>query len=184
MDGKTRFEDEEKIIGAIFEVIGGPGKLKIIFRDGLPLWGDAEHLMPTNALFFTNQRLFFIFIDDVPTTAMEKVSAGLWPKRTEILVNLTRVKEKGEEMVATMTPEEIYSLNKDNIALSYDEIKEVKLRKWKENATVGDSFTIKTIDKRKYKYLLLNIEEIKKLEQMLMNVLPSKTTIESGKLIR
>jgi len=162
--------DPEKIIGEVYGVAGTPYGLSNIKEHRR--WPNiGGEYISSNALFFTNKRLFFMFIEAT-------ILNGLIP------LNLDKTKQKGKEMIQNLSPDEVLKSNNYNIALSFDEIKEIRFKKWKEYGSAGDSFLIKTINNREYKYVFLNRTDIKTLERILSNVLISKATIESGKLIR
>jgi len=162
--------DPEKIIGEVYGIAGSPyGLSNIKEHKRWPNIG-GEYIY-SNALFFTNKRLFLMFIEASILKDM-------------IPLNLDKTKQKGGEMIQNLSPAEVLRSNNYNFALSFDEINEIRFKKWKEYGSVGDSLLIKTTNKREYKYVFLNRTDIKNLERILSNVLISKSTIESGKMIR
>lgn len=170
--------DEEQLVGEIYGVAGLPtGGIGIFGKyKSWPRWGgDAK---PSNALFFTDKRLFLMFIE-VSTSMGMKILAGDLG-----YIKRDNVKQKAEETLIGMSPKEILHTNTHNIAIPFDELEEAKLRKLKEQGSRGDSFIIKTVSQRNYKYQFLNANDIPLLEQILSKVLIHKAVIESGKLIR
>ncbi|GEM_PF-5349090 len=169
MDWEMKFSDEEKIVSEIYGVLG----IKEGFASGWPAW-SSESTLPSNALFFTNKRIFLMFID-------KKLLKSITPLK---YITRDKVQQRGDDLIATLSLEEILNMTPHPIAIAFDEIEEVKLRKWKEEGSRGDSFTIRTIDKKKYKYTFWNKTDIPKLEKTLKDLLFAKAVIESGKLIR
>ena len=174
--------DAETLIGGVYGAAGLPTGLvgglvgKFGKYKSWPILGGRA--IPSNALLFTNKRLFLIFIEVPASMGMNILTGGL------VNINRDKVKQKVEEMIAGMPPEELLHTNTYNIAIPFDEIEEVNLRKWKEKGSIGDSFIIKTIDQQEYKYQFLDATDIPTLEQILLNLLMPKAVIESGKLVR
>lgn len=172
--------DGEKIIGAIFGVLGRPSSSFSLKKGAIESqWprrqlGRSREPDPSNALIFTDRRVFIMFIE---------ISSHFFLIGGKKHLDETR--QIGEKMISTSTPEQILNSNTHNIAIPYEEIAEVILnRKREDEGSINDAFHMKTINNEKLRYGFGQKEDVNKLEQILLNVLQSKTTINTGKLIR
>jgi len=173
--------NEEKIIGAIFGVLGCPSPSFSLKKGAIESkWprhqlGKNREPDPSNALIFTNRRIFIMFIE-IPSPHFFLIGGKK---------QLDETRKIGEQMISTLTPEQILNSNTNNIAISYEEIAEVILnRKREDEGSINDAFHIKTINNEKFRYGFGQKEDVNKLQQILSNVLQSKTTTNTGKLIR
>jgi hypothetical protein len=163
--------DGEKILGAVYGVLGTPWPGQWTH----PPQPDNKY---SNVILFTNKRLFLMFIR--PSSKVYWVGGDKY---------LMEAKQKVEEMISAMTPEEIYSATNHHAIMpkliKFDEIKELKLNKKNDfKGSVGDAFYIKTLNKKQYRYYFKWDAEVDKLEKILTKILPSKTIIKSGKILR
>jgi hypothetical protein len=177
----------EKIIGSIYDVVGRPnpwstniGNLFVPPKGKWPYWASGSQPMPSNAIFFTNKRIIAMFIG-LPQKGLSKaIPFGA----NKVYFNLEEVKKEGKVLIETKNPTDIINSNNNNLEIPFEEIIEASLKKMKKKGSIGDTFTIKTTDKKKIRYVFLKKEYVSDLEEILSKVLSSKSKIESGKFFR
>jgi len=152
---------EEKIIDIINGIVGVP--VGGIFEKWPWFTGDQQ--LHSNAIIFTNKRLFFMFLKP--------------PKKLCLVGDedyLNEAKIKGEELISKVKPEEIISktqyFEKLPVSLLYEEIEGIKLilRENRKLKFIGDTIEIKIYKKPSVRYFIKWKKEIKKIEKILTKI--------------
>jgi hypothetical protein len=147
----------EKAEGAVYGIIKR-------MRSGSGFLGVGKIKNPENALLITNRRIIFFlvpmagagkFVDEVDFTQIQ----NLFAKK--------KIKERGQKMVSSKNPAQILSANKSNFALSFSDIKKIKIKSF-----FGRGLTIEMNDGKKWAYTLYNKEDIKTLKKKLSKYVP------------
>lgn len=160
----------ERIIAAVYGITlaSTPFSAKqISIGVRLPFGSVGVVTHPENALFFTDRG---ILVASIPLPAVGMSVGGQPISAAYSLAAVGKLKEKGEEMIRAMSPQQILDSNEKNFEIPYESVIEVKLRAW----LFIRSIKFKLTGNKSYKYILYRKEQFELLNQILARMIPDK----------
>ncbi len=125
---------------------------------GYEFLGAGKVITSENAMIFTDKRILFI---TAPVPGAETMVSGVDIPMWEWLLDKNGIESEVEEMVNSMTIEEIAASNPKNFWINYDEIARVKFGKHSQNIKI-----IKK-DGKKLKYAIRDKDDFEKVKSLL-----------------
>lgn len=148
--------DQEKIIDTIY------GITKTTKVSSYGNYVDTE-----NSIFVTNKRLLLV---SIPVIGEGIAIGGIDISMLQSMFNTGQIRKKGEEMVRTLTPQQIFESNKSNSSLPFEQIDKMKFSKFFR--------TIKLLDKQgnKFKYTIKKRDDHQRFRDTLSQYIGNKIT--------
>ncbi|MDO8740277.1 MAG: hypothetical protein Q7J54_01740 [Candidatus Woesearchaeota archaeon] len=163
----------ERIIAAVYGIAlaSTPFSAKqISIGVRLPVGSIGAVTHPENALFFTDRR---ILVAAVPLPAVGLSVGGHSISAAYSLAAVGKLKEKGEEMIRAMGPQQILDSNEKNFEIPYESIIEATIKK-RLFLYFGYVVSFKLTGNKSYKYVLYRKEQFELLNQILAKLIPNK----------
>lgn len=153
---KINLTPEEKVVTTVAGIIG-------TFAIGAPLirskslLGVGEILHPENSIVVTERHVLFIY---VPLSGGDKIVSDVDIGLFDWLLAKKDAESKLNEMLSSMSLEQIYQGHPKNFGISLDNIAKIKFSNWRRNVTFI------TKDDKKYSYGIRAKEDYTKLKKV------------------
>lgn len=157
------FYRDEVILSVVYGVLREASKGSLV--RGYALLGVGKVKSPENAIIVTNKRIIFIV---VPIFGGNNLLDGVDFNMYNFMLNPKKLKEKGQELIASTTPDQIVNLDKNNFDLDINDINEIKAK------TKFRQYILFKTNKENYKYSIRNKEDLVNLEITFKKNFPEK----------
>ncbi len=148
----VQIHPDEKILAATYGIISKQ-------TTGTSYLGLGKSSHPENTMMISNGHILIVL---VPLGGDGAIVNGLYISTTNSLLNKTKIKELGEQLIKEKSVQEIALSNNNNITIAFTDIFQVTIK-----LGFNRGIHIKTKNNKKYSYSIQNKDELTKIKDIL-----------------